>query len=72
VILDITEDGLKIRLEGVAEQVYIRHVLGLRKNGDSVPLVAFVAEFKKGRTFIIDLTAKRRRRRKTEQARASG
>ena len=52
--LEVTEKGIRIKPENVQDQAYIQHVLGLRKNGDSIPLVCFATH--DGR-FIIDLTA---------------
>jgi hypothetical protein len=48
--------GIRIVPENRQDHAYIRHELGLAKNGDSLRLVAFVAEFKDF-SHIVDRTA---------------
>jgi hypothetical protein len=59
--LEVTAKRIRIKPENIQDQVYIQHVLGLRKNGDSIPLVCFATCDGK---FILDLTAGKFSKRK--------
>jgi hypothetical protein len=56
--LEITSKGIKIKPESVQDQAYIQHVLGLRRDGDWIPLLCVAMKTTKP-YFIINLTAER-------------